>query len=73
MFVANVVFRSFFDLEAVIKRFAAQSNDMPKQFRLDRRSRQNHRCRQARAPSVRFDPLARLAEFRAAALASIDS
>jgi hypothetical protein len=26
-------------------------------LRLDRRSRQNHRCRQARAPSVRFNPL----------------
>jgi hypothetical protein len=25
---------------------------------MDRRSRQNHRCRQTRAPSVRFDPLA---------------
>jgi hypothetical protein len=24
------VFRSFFDLQAVIKRFVAQSNDMPK-------------------------------------------
>jgi hypothetical protein len=26
------VFRSFFDLQAVIKRFVAQSNDIPKPF-----------------------------------------
>jgi len=32
IFVANVVFRSFFDLQAVIKRLVAQSNDIPKPF-----------------------------------------
>ena len=31
-FVANAVFRSFFDLPAVIKRFVAQANDTPKPF-----------------------------------------
>jgi hypothetical protein len=48
-FVANAVFRSFFDLQAVIKRFVAQANDTPKPLRLDRRSRQDHRCGQAGA------------------------
>jgi hypothetical protein len=32
IFVANVVFRSFFDLQAVINRFVAQSNDILKPF-----------------------------------------
>jgi hypothetical protein len=32
IFVANFVVRSFFDLQAVIKRFVAQSNDIPKTF-----------------------------------------
>jgi len=31
-FVANVVFRSFFDLQAMIKRFVAQSSDIAKPF-----------------------------------------
>ena len=30
--VANIVFRSFFDLLAVIKRLVAQSNNIPKPF-----------------------------------------
>ena len=52
------VFRSIVDLQAAINRFLAEANDEPKALRLDRRSRQNHRRRQTRAPSVRFDPLA---------------
>jgi hypothetical protein len=32
IFVGNVVFRWFFDLQAEIKRFVAQSNDIPKPF-----------------------------------------
>jgi hypothetical protein len=32
IFVASGVFRSFLDLQAVIKRFVAQSNDIPKPF-----------------------------------------
>jgi hypothetical protein len=32
IFVANIVFRSFFDLRTVVKRFVAQSNNIPKPF-----------------------------------------
>jgi hypothetical protein len=54
------VLRSFFDLQAVIKRFVAQSNDIPKALRLDRRSRQDHRRCPAWVPSPRFNPLSPL-------------
>ena len=42
-----------------------------KALHLDRRSRQNHRRRQARAPSVRFDPLASLDPRRLARAARL--
>jgi hypothetical protein len=32
IFAANVVFRSFFGLQAVIRSFVARSNDIPKSF-----------------------------------------
>jgi hypothetical protein len=47
IFVANIVFRSFFDLLAVIKRFVAQSNNIPKPFVWTAEPRQDHRCGQA--------------------------
>jgi transposase len=51
------VFHSIVDLQAAINRFLRETNDDPKPFTLDRRSRQNHcRC-PARAPNVRFAPL----------------
>src|SRR5271155_5801883 len=50
---------------SVCRRPASRNQPLPrraqpplKALHLDRRSRQNHRRRQARAPSVRFDPLA---------------
>ena len=52
------VFCSIVDLQAAINRFLRETNDDPKTLHLDRRSRQNHRRRQTRAPSVKFDPLA---------------
>ena len=52
------VFRSVVDLQAAINRFLDEHNANSKPF-LGQRSRQNHRRRQARAPSVRFDPLGR--------------
>src|SRR5271170_1542461 len=52
---------------SVCRRPASRNQPLPrraqpplKALHLDRRSRQNHRRRQARAPSVRFDPLALL-------------
>ena len=51
------VFRSVADLQAAINRFLEEHNQQSQALHLDRRSRQNHRRRQARAPSVRFDPL----------------
>ena len=51
------VFRSIVDLQVAINRFLDETNDNPKALHLDRRSRQNHRRRQTRASSVRFDPL----------------
>ena len=52
------VFRSIVDLQAAINRFVAETQRRTQALHLDRRSRQNHRRRQTRAPSVRFDPLA---------------
>jgi transposase len=51
------VFRSAADLQAAINRFLEEHNQQIEALHLDRRSRQNHRRRQARAPNVRFDPL----------------
>ncbi len=51
------VFRSVADLQAAINRFLEEHNQQSQALHLDRRSRQNHRRRQARAPSVKFDPL----------------
>ena len=51
------VFRSVADLQAAINRFLEDHNQQSQTLHLDRRSRQNHRRRQARAPSARFDPL----------------
>jgi hypothetical protein len=58
-------FRSLVDLQAAINRFVAEQNADPKAVRLDRRSRQNHRCRQTRAASVGFCPLAQPVRPRA--------
>ena len=52
------VFRSIVDLQVAINRFLDETQRQPKALHLDRRSRQNHRRRQTRASSVRFDPLA---------------
>ena len=52
------VFRSIVELQAAINRFLAETNADPRPFRWTKRSRQNHRRRQTRAPSVRFYPLA---------------
>jgi len=46
------VFRSIVELQTAINRFLRETNDHPKPLHLDRRSRQNRRRRQARAPSV---------------------
>ena len=51
------VFRSVVDLQAAINRYLAEAQPRPQALRLDRRSRQDHRRRQPRAPSVRVDPL----------------
>ena len=51
------VFRSVVDLQAAINRFLDETQHRAQALRLDRRSRQNHRRRQTRAPNVRFDPL----------------
>jgi transposase len=52
------VFRSVADLQAAINRFLDDHKRPIESLPMDRRSRQNHRRRQTRAPSVRFDPLA---------------
>ena len=51
-------FRSLVDLQAAINRFVAEHEREPEALHMDRRPRQDHRRRQTRAPSVRFDPLA---------------
>ena len=48
------VFHSVVDLQAAINRFLAETQPATQALHLDRRSRQNHRRRQARAPSVRI-------------------
>ena len=52
------VFRSIVDLQVAINRFLDETNDNPKPFIWTAESRPNHRRRQTRASSVRFDPLA---------------
>jgi len=52
------VFRSVVDLQAAINRFVAQTNAEPKPFLWTADPDKNHRRRQTRASSVRFDPLA---------------
>src|SRR5215831_16465197 len=55
--VANYgVFLSFFDLQAVIKRFVAQSNDIPKPF-VGTADRDKIIAAIRRVPNVRFCPL----------------
>ena len=51
------VFRSLVDLQAAINRFLAETNDNPKPFVWTADPDQDHRRRQTRVPSVRFDPL----------------
>jgi hypothetical protein len=51
------VFRSVIDLQAAINRFLDQHNAEPKPFTWTADPENNHRRRQTRAPSVRFDPL----------------
>jgi transposase len=53
------VFRSLQELKNAIHR-PRRHQRKPKALYLDQRSQQNHRRRQTRAPSVRFDPLALL-------------
>jgi transposase len=50
------VFRSVADLQAAINRFLEEHNQQSQPFTWARPSRQNHRRRNMRAPSVRFDP-----------------
>ena len=51
------VFRSLQELKDAIHRFLDDINAKPKTLYLDQGPQQNHRRRQTRAPSVRFDPL----------------
>jgi transposase len=51
------VFHSLVDLQATINRFVGETNKKPKTLYMDSRSRQNHRCREKRVPSVRLHPL----------------
>ena len=51
------VFRSIVDLQVAIQPLPRRDQRQPKALHLDRQSRQNHRRRQTRASSVRFDPL----------------
>ena len=51
------VFRSVQELKDAIHRFLDENQRRSKAFHLDQGPKQNHRCCQTRAPSVRFDPL----------------
>jgi hypothetical protein len=53
----QITHQSLHILQAAINRFLEEHNEKSKTLHMDRRSRQNHRRRQTRAPSVRFDPL----------------
>jgi len=52
------VFRSILELQAAINRFLAETNADPRPFHWTKVPEPNYRRRQARAPSVRFYPLA---------------
>lgn len=51
------VFLSVVNLQIAINRFVADTNNNPKPFTWTADPDKNHCCCQARAPSVRFDPL----------------